>query len=93
MERRNSSKIRRATSFQDQDVMRRRTRRTLIGAAIAAVLGFADALYVKPYGADYVPQTMPTLISTYVFFVLPWAAIGALIGFLTSRKSTPRQSN
>jgi hypothetical protein len=68
-----------------------RTKGTLVGAAIAAGLGFLDALYVKPYG-DYVPQTTPGLIAAYIFFMVPWAAVGALIGFLANRKSKPPSS-
>jgi hypothetical protein len=69
-----------------------RTKRALQGAVIAAILGLADALYVKPYGS-YIPRTTIGLVAAYMFFMLPWAAIGALIGAATYRKPRPPQSN
>lgn len=67
-----------------------RTKGALIGTAIAAALGLADALFIAPSDNYYVPKTTVGLIASYIAFMVPWAAIGAVIGFLVSRKQKPR---
>jgi hypothetical protein len=65
-----------------------RLKGALFGAIIGAAVGFADALFVHaPYGnGEYIPQTDAGVIAAYVSFTLPWALVGAVIGFLVGRR-------
>ncbi len=61
-----------------------RSKGALFGAIIGAALGFTDALLIHaPYGS------VGGVIAAYVFFMIPWALIGALIGLLVGWPRKP----
>jgi hypothetical protein len=61
---------------------------SLIAAVIGAALALLDHAFLAKLG--YVPQTNPEWLSFYVALCLPWAVLGAIIGYAVGgrRKAT-----
>ena len=67
--------------------MRGRVLTALAGAVIGSGLGLLDAKYLAETG--YVPQTTGGWFAFYVGLCLPWALLGAVVGFVVSKRGKP----
>jgi hypothetical protein len=56
----------------------------LAGAVIGSGLALLDAKYLA--GTGYVPQTPDGWFAFYIGLCLPWALLGAVVGFLVSKR-------
>jgi hypothetical protein len=61
-----------------------RTKKILVGAALGFAAGFAYALVQGPI--LYIPETTAGWLTFFFIMSIPWAALGALMGFLLSLK-------
>jgi uncharacterized membrane protein len=52
----------------------------LIAAVIGAALALLDHAFLAKLG--YVPQTHPEWFSFYFWLCVPWAVLGAIIGYV-----------
>jgi hypothetical protein len=59
----------------------------LAGAVIGSGLALLDAKYLAQTG--YAPQTMGGWFAFYVGLCLPWALLGAVVGFVVSKRGEP----
>jgi len=66
--------------------MGRRARSVIVGFVIGAAIGAMRSLFDDPSTASHVPQTQAGWVAYYVSFALPFAFVGAAVGFLIGRR-------
>lgn len=76
------------------DEMDRQAKAIISGIAIGALIGLLRAAFDDPSsGGGYVPQSLPGWAAYYGGYSLPYAAIGAVLGFGIGRKSARATSD
>jgi len=60
----------------------------VVGAVIGSGLALLDAKYLAESGG-YVPQTTAEWFAFYGGLCIPWALVGAVVGFVASRRGEP----
>jgi hypothetical protein len=61
----------------------------LTGAVIGSGLALLDFAYLAGPFTGYVPQTTAGWFAFYVWLCLPWALLGAIVGFVLGRRGKP----
>lgn len=67
--------------------MTRRVKGLVYGAIVGAVIGLlGSAFNAPPEGSFYAPQTAPGWIAYYISYLIPFAALGSIMGIAASKK-------
>jgi len=69
--------------------MRVRVLTALTGAVIGSGLALLDFAYLAGPFTDSVPQTTAGWFALYVWLCIPWALLGAVVGFMIGRRGEP----
>jgi hypothetical protein len=69
--------------------MRGRVLTALAGAVIGSGLALLDLAYLGGPSIGSVPQTTAGWFAFYVLQCIPWALLGAVVGFMISRRGKP----